>query len=234
LTAIRENGYFRADLGFFFVEDGRIDVYDGGLDSGIIWDNVLGKYELLREAEKQLPRGGAPYYHEVYQLEHGEWSRTERNFTKDPERYLDFGPCDARNQIDLPDEPLAALDYKMRRVLPPGSKIKAASQFNEQFVSVVYSMLPKEEPSIYMTGTYPLYVALLVPRGQNWQIVDTRKAEDWANFCGTRIIPTKVADEANATVLLVYMSAPQGSRILSVSRSIRSFIISRRANGPRN
>src|SRR3989442_14933815 len=58
LATIRENGYFRADLGFFFVEDGRIDVYDGGLDSGIIWDNVLGKYELLRQAEKELPRSG--------------------------------------------------------------------------------------------------------------------------------------------------------------------------------
>jgi hypothetical protein len=120
----------------------------------------------------------------------------------------------------------------MRGVLPRGSKIKAASQFNEQFVTVVYSRIPKEEPSIYMTGTYPLYVALLVPHGQNWQVLDTRKAEDWAYFCGTRTIPARLADGTNATVLLVYMSAPQGSRILSVSRSIRSFIVSRRTNNP--
>jgi len=46
------------------VEDGRLDVYDGGLDSGVIWDNALGQYALLRDTEKELARGDAPYYHE--------------------------------------------------------------------------------------------------------------------------------------------------------------------------
>src|SRR6266404_4719270 len=77
---IRENGYFRADLGFFFVENGRLDVYDAIHNSGVIWDNVLGQYVLLRDAEKELSEKTTPYYHEVFQLARGDSTRTEREF----------------------------------------------------------------------------------------------------------------------------------------------------------
>jgi len=72
----------------------------------VIWDNALGQYALLRDTEKELARGDAPYYTKPIS-----WSRRvdsqDRNFTQKPKRYLDFGPCDAADQIDLPDDPLA-------------------------------------------------------------------------------------------------------------------------------
>ena len=229
---VRENGHFRADRGQFFQERDELDVYQGGLDSGTVWSTAENKYVLLREIQPSWK--GEPYYHELYQLQNGQWVPKQHSFSQAPERYLDFGPCDARNQVDLPDEPLAALNSKVRAVLPGASKIKAVSEFYEQFVTVVYSRIPKEEPSIYMTWTYPLYAALLTPYGQSWHIVGTLKAGDWAYFCGTRTIRTKLADGSDATILLVYLSAPQGSRIVSVSRSIRSFIVNRRTNSPRS
>jgi hypothetical protein len=229
-ASIRENGYFRADLGLFFVEDGRLDVYDGGLDSGTIWDNVLGNYILLRDVEKQLSRSGAPYYHEAFQLERGEWDRTERNFVQKPSRYLDFGPCDTRDQLDLPDDDLAGLDWVTRSKLPHGIKIKGAVQSWDHFVVIVSSERPKETPSIYQPGTYPLRVTLLSPQEKGWQVADNRQVEQWAYYCGMRTFPTKLHDGEPATVLLLYSSVPQGSRVVSVCRQIRSFIIRQNAS----
>lgn len=231
-ASIRENGYFRADLGFFFMEDGRLDVYDGGLDSGVIWDNVSDKYILLREAEKELPRAGAPYYHEAFQLEQGEWNRVERNFSQEPKRYLDFGPCDARDQLDLPNDELAGLDSTVRRALPTGIKIKGAAQSWHRFAVVVSSERPKEASPIYQPGTYPLRVLLLTPQKEGWQVSDNRQVEQWAYYCGMRTFPTTLQNGEPATVLLLYSSVPQGSRVVSVCRQIRSFII-RQGTSPR-
>ncbi len=224
-VSIRENGYFRADLGLFFVEDGRLDVYDGGLDSGTIWDNVLGNYILLRDAEKQLSRSGAPYYHEAFQLERGEWNRTERNFAQEPSRYLDFGPCDTRDQLDLPDDELAGLNSVLRSKLPRGTKIKGAVQSWDRYTVIVSSERPRETPSIYQPGTYPLRVTLLSPQGKGWQVAGNRQVEKYAYYCGMRTFPTTLQDGETATVLLLYSSVPQGSRVVSVCRQIRSFII---------
>jgi hypothetical protein len=224
-ASIRENGYFRADLGLFFVEEGRLDVYDGGLDSGTIWDNVRSNYVLLRDAEKELPRAGAPYYHEVFQLERGEWNRTERDFSQEPKRYLDFGPCDTRNQLDLPNDELAGLDSAMRSALPRGIKIKGAVQFWDRFTVIISSEMPKEAPPIYQPGAYSLRTVLLTPQKEGWQVADNRQVEQWAYYCGMRTFPTKLQDGEPATVLLLYSSVPQGSRVVSVCRQIRSFII---------
>ena len=232
-VSIRENGYFRADRGYFFVGDGRLDVYDGGLDSGVIWDNALGQYALLRDTEKELARGDAPYYHETYQLGHGEWIRRDRNFTQKPKRYLDFGPCDAADQIDLPDDPLAGLDAGMRRVLPQGAKIKGVANFEGHFVIVVASRVPREAPSINEPGTYPLRLFLLVPTKNSWQILANVEAEKWANYCGMRTLDTTLKGGEPATLLLLYSSLPQGSRIVSVARQIRSYLIRPDGEGSR-
>jgi hypothetical protein len=230
---IRENGYFRADLGLFFVEDGRLDVYDGALDSGIIWDNVLGNYTPLPEAEKQFSRSGAPYYHEAFQLERGEWNRTERNFAQKPSRFLDFGPCDTRNQLDLPDDDLAGLDSVTRGKLPHGAKVKGAAQSPDRLTVIVSSERPKEASSIYEPGTYQLRITLLSPLEKGWQVADNRQVEKYAYYCGMRTFPTKLQDGEPATVLLLYSSIPQGSRFVSACRQIRSFIIRHTASsGP--
>jgi hypothetical protein len=223
---IQENGYFRADLGYFFVEDGRLDVYSGRRDIDVIWDNALRQYVLSRDMEKEVPSGGAPYYHEVYQLDRGRWGRTERNFTQKPTRYLDFGPCDASDQINLPNDFVAGFSAGVRRVLPQGAKIKGVIYIEEgRLVAVVASTIPSGSPSIYQTGTYPLHVFLLAPKKGNWQIAARVPVEEWAYYCGMRTSNTILKGGEPATLLLVYSSRPEGSRIASVCRQIRSYLI---------
>jgi hypothetical protein len=225
-VSIKENGDFRADLGYFFVEDGRLDVYSAWRDIDVIWDNVLHQYVLPRDMEKEVPSGGAPYYHEVYQLDRGEWGRTERNFTQKPARYLDFGPCDAADQINLPNDFVAGLDTGARKTLPRGAKIKGVTSIEEgRLVVVVASTIPNGSPSIYQTGTYPLRVFLLALKKDNWQIVATVQAEEWAYYCGMRTMGTALKDGQPATLLLLYSSFPEGSRIFSVGRRIRTYLI---------
>lgn len=223
--AIRENGYFRADLGRYFQEGDRLDVYTSAREFGAVWDSVQQRYVLLKELS--LLWKGEPYYHEGYQLQNGEWVRKEIEFSKEPDRYLDFGPCDAQNTLEIPDDPLATLDFRMRRVLPRGAKIKAVSEFKGDFVTVVYSKIPTGLPSIYEPGAYPIYVALLVLDKQSWQIVETLRAEEWAYFCGTRTLSTQLANGGTAAVLLLYSGSPQGTRVLSVSRGIHSYLLTK-------
>jgi hypothetical protein len=223
---IQENGHFRADLGYFFVEDGRLDVYSDWRDIDVIWDNALRQYVLPRDMEKEVPSGGAPYYHEVYQLDQGEWGRTERNFTQKPARYLDFGPCDASDQINLPNDFVAGLDAGARRALPRGAKIKGVTYIEEgRFVVVVASTIPSRSPSIYQTGTYPLHVFLLALKKDNWKIAARVPVEEWAYYCGMRTSNTILKGGESATLLLVYSCRPEGSRIASVGRQIRSYLI---------
>lgn len=228
---IRENGYFRADLGLFFIEGDRLDVYDGGLDSDVIWDNVSGRLVLLREVEKELGHHGEPFYHEVFQLEHGEWNRKDRDFAQTPKRFLDFGPCDARDQIDLPDEPLAGLDASMRSVLRRGIRIKGVADLGGSLTALVISEMPKELPSIYDPGTYRLRLLLLQKTKQTWHFAANLEVEKWAYYCGMRSVETTLKNGQPATVLLLYSSTPQGSRILSVMRQIDSFLISTNIQG---
>ena len=224
-SRVRENGYFRADLGLFFVEDGRLDVYDGILDSGVIWDNVSGRLVRLREAEKQLPYHGEPYYHELFQLKQGAWTRISRDFATTPQRFLDFGPCDARDQLDLPDDDLAGLNANMRKVIPRGVRIKGVADLAGHLTALVISEMPKELPSIYKPGTYRLRLLRMRRNEQSWDIATNVDVEESAYYCGMRTLRTTTEDGEPALVLLVYSSVPQGSRILSVMRQIRSFIV---------
>src|ERR1700688_1355193 len=223
---IKENGDFRADLGYFFVEDGRLDVYSGWRDIDVIWDNMLHQYVLPHDMEKEVPSRGAPYYHEVYELDRGEWGRTERNFTQKPARYLDFGPCDASDQINLPNDFVAGLDAGTRKVLPRGAKIKGVTYIEDgRLVVIVASTIPSGSPSIYQTGTYPLNVFLLALKKDKWQIVASVQAEQWAYYCGMRTMDIVVNGGQPATFLSLYSSFPEGSRIFSVGRRIRTYVI---------
>jgi|GEM_PF-5003227 len=232
-VTIRENGDFRAELGFFFVENGRLDVYDGALESGLIWDNVLRQHLPLHDLEKELSQKAAPYYHERYELQHGSWQRISREFTQQPTRYLDFAPCDARDQLDLPDDPVVGLTAGLRRALPRGVKIKDVADLSGNFIAVVASEPPNKLPSIYEPGVYALHVLILSGNGPGWKILENVTAGHEAYFCGMRHFQTKLRDQRSGEVLLLYSSVPEGSRIASVMRQVQSFLIQENSTGPR-
>ena len=58
-----------------------------------------------------------------------------------------------------------------------------------------------------------------------WQIKANVQAEKWAYYCGIRTIDITLTGSEPATVLLLYSSFPEGSRIASVGRQIRSYLI---------
>ena len=171
--------------------------------------NDKGERELTPDDDELLSQWkGEPYYHTVYELRAGEWVKVLREFSRAPDLYLDFGPCDPLNQLDLymRDAPPKALE-KMR----PRIKVKDTTLVGGKptFATVVYSDAPDEKV------TYPLKIALTVPEraGQTggWKLRESVDVGGYGYFCGTRMLDTKLENGEIASVLLVYLDEPAAS-----------------------
>jgi hypothetical protein len=167
--------------------------------------NDRGERELTPLDDELVPLWkGDPYYHTVYELRAGEWVKVLREFSKAPDLYLDFGPCDPLNQLDLytRDDPPKAL-AKLR----PSLMVKDTTLVGGRstFATVVYSDAPDEKV------TYPLKIALTVPERTGWKLQETVDVGTYGYFCGTRMLDTVLKNGETAKVLLVYLDEPAAS-----------------------
>jgi hypothetical protein len=209
---ILQNGEFRAQHGVFFIEEDVLHVYSAlptilNVKTGL-WEPVPNDDAMKAQWK------GEPFYYEELRLQLGKWTQVQKHFSAGPDSYLDFGPCDPADQLDLPST-------EIRKSLPAASKIKNITEFND-YATVVFSHAPKAGYPRYSLDAYSLEVALLIRDGSTWksqQLVDIG-ADGF--FCGTRTLSTKLADGKRATVLLLYADEPAGS---SNSRVIHSFIV---------
>jgi len=90
--------------------------------------------------------------HETYQWVTESGSQGSE-FHSEPKRYLDFGPCDAADQIDLPDDPLAGLDAGDAQGAASRRQDKGRANFEDIRDSCRFGV-PREAPSINEPGTY--------------------------------------------------------------------------------
>jgi len=210
---LRQNGDFSAEHGIFVAEGQQLHVYSVVPE---FWDEPTGtwkpspQYDALRRRWK-----GEPYYHELYGLKEGKWVRIVREFSEGPESWVDFGPCDPLNQMDLAGE-------KIRNALPHSTRIKSVSMF-PGYALVVYSEAPREPYPRHSLDEYSQQVALLIREGQSWRNAGTLDGGADGFYCGTRTISAKLANGEPAALLLLYSDEPAAS---SNFRTVRSYIVS--------
>jgi hypothetical protein len=93
------NGVFDAENGLFFAAGNRLELYS---HVPTLANPKTGKFKMVPDDDKLKPRWkGEPYYRESYALVQGRWVKQARVFSVAPDQYLDFGPCDPLNQLDL-------------------------------------------------------------------------------------------------------------------------------------
>jgi hypothetical protein len=208
---LESNGYFRAENGLFFVNSQTIYLYS---HVPTIINPKTGRFEMQPDNDELKSEwSGQPYYLTVYELNGGKWDRKTRTFSQAPSSYLDFGPCDPFNQLDV-----RAQFPEVATILPATSKIKQVTQFgpSQHCAVVVYS-----EPAADTTITYALKVALITKVQNEWKLLKSQEAGEFGWFCGTRTISTRL-NETPASDLLLYTDEPAGS---SDYIAIHSFLI---------
>lgn len=207
---IDPNGYFRAENGLLFVKSDAMYLYE---HVPSIINPSTGHFDMQPNNDQLKPEWkGQPYYVSRYDLVDGKWIRENRAFSDPPQSYLDFGPCDPFNQLDI------RLQYPdVVSSVPASAKIKDIKEFDSQnYGLVVYS-----EPSSDPHPAYRLNVGLVAKTDHGWRVLETKNAGDLGWFCGTRTVQT-TADGERATDLLVYTDEPAGS---SNYIAIHSFLI---------
>lgn len=198
---ITQNGRFTALYGKFFASRDRIDMYSAVPE---VSNEKSGKKELAPDDDDLLPQWkGEPYYYEAYALRNGIWVKELRRFSGDPSAFLDLGPCDPLDQLDL-----SSIHSEFKAPLPAGSKIKAVLEFGEGeggYAAAVYSAIP--EGALH----HSLILAGYLRRGSGWERTVGREISDYGFFCGTRAMPTTLTKGKKAIDLLVYVDEPGGS-----------------------
>jgi hypothetical protein len=207
-----QNGEFHAQHGVFFIDADGLHVYSAlptilNAKSGL-WEPVPND-DVMKAQWK-----GEPFYYEEFQLQQGKWAQVQKHFSAGPNSYLDFGPCDPADQLDLPSA-------EIRKLLPAASKIKNITEFSD-YATVVFSHAPKRQYPRYSLDSYSLEIALLIRDGSTWKSQGSVDVGADGFFCGTRTLSTTFADGNRATVLLLYVDEPAAS---SNFRGIHSFVV---------
>jgi hypothetical protein len=207
-----QNGEFHAQHGVFFIEADGLHIYSAlptilNVKSGL-WEPVPN------DDAMKVQWKGEPFYYEEFQLQQGKWAQVQKHFSTGPNSYLDFGPCDPADQLDLPSA-------EIRKSLPARSKIKNITEFSD-YATVVFSHAPNRQYPRYSLDAYSLEVALLIRDGSTWKSQGSVDVGADGFFCGTRTLSTTFADGGRATVLLLYVDEPAAS---SNFRGIHSFVV---------
>jgi hypothetical protein len=210
--SIQKNGQFRAENGLFFAEPGRIHLYSQVPKSV----NEKGEPQLTPLHDELLSAWkGEAYYHDAYTLKDGKWERDRREFSEEPDMFLDFAPCDPLNQLNVSSR------YSLPANLRDSAKVKVKDVTEIagpcRFALVVYS----DTPSLKVA--YSLRVAI-VADGAHGQVVGVQPVSLYGYFCGARVLQSKLANGEPVSVLLVYVDEPAAS---SNYIAVYSFLIGR-------
>lgn len=192
-------GYFSRRHGMFFLENGRLHVYGELTASSGQHANSTGSRGVTDQLKLEGKHG--PYTHEIYELVNGTWEKKLEEFSERPVHYLDFGSCDAQDEIDLerPDITTAFRPW-------PGTKmkIKNVTEFPEGYAAVVYSKVPSKKGISYGPQDRTLQVALLVQSEPGWRLVDGIEGTMQPGyFCGTQTLSAR-EDGAIHPVFLLF------------------------------
>jgi hypothetical protein len=216
---LKNNGFFRALHGYYFLENDRLHAYR---ELRKATNPETAKLEPVPENDEQRPLWkGEPYYHEVYNLENGEWmpkawgpaQLKDRSFSQVPKRFLNFGGCDKKDLISV-DRP------EIKAALPDSAKIKKVARWGN-YALVVYTDVPATRPVIQhkswarprrqMAPPKPtdraVHVVLLgrAEKGKQKTWVSTHRKLDSripAYFCGTREVSTPVDGKTRPNLLV--------------------------------
>lgn len=199
------NGYFPALHGYFFLEGVKLHVYRA-LPTAL--NPQTGNWEPSPENDelKRLWKG-EPYYHEIYELNEGEWvpkiwakdSRGKREFSQMPEQYLKFTDCD-RNDA------LALRNNSIQSALWRGTKQKDTIEFDD-YVAVLFSVDPatltETKPSPYKAEQRPVQLALLRRGRAAWEFPAKVPIVSTGNYCGKKMLSAS-RDGKLRTILLLF------------------------------
>ena len=207
---LESNGDFSAENGLFYAEAARIHFYS---HVPVAEDPKTHKRvpTLLNDGlEKQWK--GQPYYHEIRELRDGKWAQVSRSFSNSPDQYLDFGPCDPMNQLDISFQ-----HSDVKALLPSSVLLKDVTEImgsHAHYFTVVYSDTPDTQVK------YSLKLSLIIATGKGLHLEGTQYLGADGQFCGTRGLGEfKLSNGQTADDLLVYLDEPGGSsnyiRVLS-------------------
>lgn len=200
------NGYFPALHGYFFVDGEKLHVYRA---LPMALNSQTGKWEPSPENDelKSLWKG-EPYYHEIYELNHGEWvpkirakdSRGKREFSQMPAQYLKFTDCD-RNDA------LALRNNSIQNALWRGTKQKDSVEIDD-YVAVLFSADPATltgpTPSPYNAEQRPLQLALLKRGTAGWEFPAQAPIVSTGNYCGKKILSASRGEKLRTILLLFF------------------------------
>ena len=184
LMGAERNGYIRAENGTFSVTDDEVCAYS----------STSGPETLLtRQCSKLVA---------------GKWKPTSANeYVKSgPANYVDFGPCDPLNQLNI-----AIQHSEIASMLPRSSRIKQVIETSD-LAAVVYAVPP------LLTVTYPLRLAVFDMRSNKSVLASDLPIGDQGTFCGSRVIVGH-----SQTNVLVYVDEPAGSSDYSAIQSFRVY-----------
>jgi len=211
------NGYFPALHGYFFLEGEKLHVYRA---LQIVLSSTTGNWGPSPEDDElKNVWKGEPYYHEIYELDEGEWvpkmwgstdTRGKREFSRMPEQYLKFTSCDQNDKLDLHND-------EIQRTLWRGTKQKDSVEF-DGYAAVLFSVNPAtlagKKPPPYKTDERPVQLALL-RRGRNgWEFPPRVASVSTGNYCGMRTLSSTRTGEPR-TVLVVFFE--EGSYAVAYS-----------------
>jgi hypothetical protein len=216
--SISANGTFSAENGLFFAEESRIHMYS---QLPMVENPKTSKRELTPLGDELRTQWkGQPYYHEIYQLTNGKWVRIRRTFSEAPNTYLDFGPCDPLNQLDI-----SLQHSELKPFLPSAMLMKAVTEVDDEdhYFVVVFSDAPDARVR------YRLKIALISAQGETLSLQGTQDIGDYGQFCGTRALgDAKLLDGQTAIDVLVYTLESGGS---GENIAVHSYLV-KRVGGP--
>lgn len=199
-----QNGFFYGEEQYYVVTPPLIHVYYQPPDE---YDNASEKRSKGMKLQTQPNRD--TYFHEIFVLISGKWSKKYRAVSKKPDRYLTANSCDSTNALDLPGGPLSG-------ALPHPIKIKEIED-HSNYAVVVYSDTPDQKK------WYSLKIALLEREPNGWRMANSIFGGSFVHFCGTETFHIGFSSAQEPLVLLVYSgwSDPEDRDFIS----IQSFVV---------
>jgi hypothetical protein len=206
-TTIEQNGFFYGEEQVYVVTPPVIHVYY----QPAAGSDAASKKTTQRSSGRRLhlQPNGDKYFHEIFALVKGEWTKKFREISKKPDTYLSANSCDSTNESDLPS-PL------MSQALPHPIKIKEIKDYQDYAV-VVFSDTPNQNE------WYSLKTALLEREPSGWHMVSTMYGGSFVHFCGTSTFHIRLSSGDEPLDLLIYSgwSDSAGREFIS----IQSFVI---------
>jgi len=206
-VTIEQNGFFYGEEQYYTVTPPIIHVYyqPSAEFQGAAKKTSKRPVRMKGRAESS----GDEYFHEIFVLAEGKWTKKYRAVSKKPDGYVTANSCDTTNALDLPGGLL-------RAVLPHPIKIKEIEDHGD-FAVVVYSDTPNQNEY------YSLRTALLERDSLSWHVTSSTFSGEAIHFCGTNAFHARLNNGEESVVFLLYLGDTVSDQPDFIS--IQSFLV---------